>query len=82
MLVPYDGRLFALPFAKLSYTIECNFGTAFVRIDAKWKNIAKFDSDCLFVLPLSGVVRLHTAHAFTSMHAHTQIYTHILFIHT
>jgi Ca-activated chloride channel family protein len=48
--------LYALPLHKLDVNVEFNVSTAFVKLKGTWKNIAKYKSDCMFVLPLSGTV--------------------------
>lgn len=56
VLIPFRDNMYALPIQKLKVEVEFNVSTAFVKLTGRWKNNAKFDSDCMFVLPLNGVV--------------------------
>jgi len=56
LLIPYEGQLYGLPLQRLACAIEIHVATAFVKITAAWKNIAKYPSKCMFVLPLNGTV--------------------------
>lgn len=56
VLIPFENELYSLPIQQMRINIEFNVSTAFVRINATWKNIAKYKSDCMFVLPLNGTV--------------------------
>lgn len=56
VLIPFEEQLYSLPVHKLDITTEFNVSTAYVRFTGKWKNIAIYKSDCMFVLPLEGTV--------------------------
>lgn len=56
LLIPYENQLYGLPLQRLACAIEIHVATAFVKIIAAWKNIAKYPSRCMFVLPLNGTV--------------------------
>lgn len=56
VLFPYEGLLYGLPTYTLSFSVEVNVATAFVKMEGVWRNIAKYGGNGIFVLPTEGTV--------------------------